>query len=86
MECTTVCWYTFCLEVVLFEGGSLPRASVGGQESVKHCYKMATHDANISAVRSVSGLAVDRLNSGPFVTANHWPFLNASLGLEEGHG
>ena len=86
MECTTVRWYTFCLEVVLFEGGSLPRAPEGGQKSVERCYKMDTHDVNISAVRSVSGLAVDRLNSGPFVTVNHWPFLNASLGLEEGRG
>jgi hypothetical protein len=77
MECTTVRWYTFRLKVVLFEGGSLPRASEGGQKSVKHCDKTATHDANISAVRSVSGLAVERPNSGPFVTVNHWPFLNA---------
>jgi len=84
MECTTVRWYTFCLEVVLFEGGSFPRASEGDQKSVKHGDKIATHDANISAVRSVSGLAVERLNSGPFVTVNHWPFLNVSLGPEEG--
>jgi hypothetical protein len=85
MECTTVRWYTFCLEVVLFEGSSFPRASEGGQKLAKHCDKIATHNANISAVRSVSGLAVDKLNSGPFVTVNHWPFLNASLGPEEGH-
>jgi len=85
MECTTVGWDTFRLEVVLFEGGSLPCASEGSQESVTHSDKVATHDANISAVRSVSGLAVERLNSGPFVTVNHWPFLVVSLGPEQGH-
>lgn len=76
MECTTVGWDTFRLEVVLFEGGSLPRASEGGEEPGMHSDKIATHDDNISAVRSVSGLAVERLNSGPFVTVNHWPFLD----------
>lgn len=85
MECATVCWYTFRFKVILFEGGSFPRASEEGQKSAKHCNKTATHDANISAVRSVSGLAVDKLNSGPFVTENHWPFLNTSLGPEEDH-
>ena len=33
------------------------------------------YDVSMSTVRSVSGLASLVLNSGPFVTVNHCPFL-----------
>lgn len=37
-----------------------------------------TYDVSMSAVRSVSGLAVDVLKLAPFLTVNHWLFLKAS--------
>jgi hypothetical protein len=37
--------------------------------------ELGTHDASISAVKSVSGFSVDVLNFGPFFTVNHMSFL-----------
>lgn len=73
MECASVSGYTLRFEVVLFEGGCFPRATVletdeMGEVSLESKY---THDASISAVKSVSGFTVDVLKFVPFSTVNH---------------
>jgi hypothetical protein len=64
---------TLGVKVVFFEGGCLP----GSPEKIQmeQSKNRDAYDVNISTVKSVSGLAVEVLNSDPLRTVNHWPFL-----------
>lgn len=78
MQYPACCWDPFCFEIVIFVSRSFPRSADHsgcalevGENNQRRC----TDDTSISAVKSVSGLAVEVLNLGPLWTVNHWPFL-----------